>query len=103
VRYAHQATGKPVIVTENGLDTEDDALRAAYIPVALDGLRQAIVEGIPVLGYIYWSLLDNYEWSLGYAYRYGLFSVDRQNFRRSRKPSATVLSGIAMRNALPAP
>jgi beta-glucosidase len=103
VRYAHQATGKPIIVTENGLDTEDDALRAAYIPDALDGLRQAMVEGIPVLGYIHWSLLDNYEWSLGYAYRYGLFSVDRQHFRRSRKPSAAVLSGIAMRNALPSP
>lgn len=102
VRYVHHATGKPVIVTENGLDTEDDTLRAAYIPAALDGLHKAVVDGIPVLGYIYWSLLDNYEWSLGYAYRYGLFSVDRKTFRRSRKPSAIVLSKIAVRNALPA-
>jgi beta-glucosidase len=102
VRYVHQATGKPIIVTENGLDTEDDRLRAAYIPAALDGLHKAVVDGIPVLGYIYWSLLDNYEWSLGYAYRYGLFSVNRKTFRRSRKPSATVLSKIAVRNALPA-
>ncbi|SMP79726.1 glycoside hydrolase family 1 protein [Noviherbaspirillum suwonense] len=102
VRYVHQATGKPVIVTENGLDTQDDALRAAYIPAALAGLHKAVVDGIPILGYIYWSLLDNYEWSLGYAYRYGLFSVDRKAFKRIRKPSASVLSRIAMRNALPA-
>jgi beta-glucosidase len=102
VRYVHDVTGKPVIVTENGLDTKDDALRAAYIPAALSGLHKAFVDGIPVLGYIYWSLLDNYEWSLGYAYQYGLFSVDRKTFRRSRKPSATVLSKIAVCNALPA-
>jgi beta-glucosidase len=101
VRYVHQATGKPIIVTENGLDSKDDTLRAAYIPAALIGLHQAIADGIPVLGYLYWSLLDNYEWSLGYAYQYGLFEVDRTTFRRSRKPSATVLSRIARRNALP--
>jgi beta-glucosidase len=102
VRYAHQATGKPILVTENGLDTEDDALRAAYIPAALAGLHRAIAERIPVLGYLHWSLLDNYEWSLGYAYRYGLFSVDRTSFMRQRKPSAGVLGAIASENALPA-
>jgi beta-glucosidase len=102
VRFVYQATGKPVLVTENGLDADDDGLRAAYIPAALDGLHKACVDGIPVLGYLYWSLLDNYEWSLGYAYRYGLYSVDRKTFKRSRKPSATVLSRIALRNALPA-
>ncbi|MFL6718491.1 MAG: glycoside hydrolase family 1 protein [Burkholderiaceae bacterium] len=101
-RFVHQATGKPVFVTENGLDTNDDKLRAAYLPAALNGLHTALIEGIPVLGYLYWSLLDNYEWSLGYAYRYGLFAVDRTTFQRSRKPSATVLSKIALRNALPA-
>jgi beta-glucosidase len=102
VRYVHHATGKPIIVTENGLDSKDDTPRAAYIPAALSGLHRAIADGIPVLGYLYWSLLDNYEWSLGYAYQYGLFEVDRETFRRSRKPSATVLSEIATRNALPA-
>ncbi|MBK4737783.1 glycoside hydrolase family 1 protein [Noviherbaspirillum pedocola] len=103
VHYAHMATGKPVLVTENGLDTEDDALRAAYIPAALAGLHGAIADGVPVLGYLHWSLLDNYEWSLGYAYRYGLFSVDRQTFVRTRKASAEVLSAIAMANAVTAP
>jgi beta-glucosidase len=101
VRYAHQATGKAILVTENGLDTEDDAQRAAYIPAALDGLHAAIADGIPVLGYLHWSLLDNYEWTLGYGYRYGLFSVDRATFRRRRKASAGVLSSIAIANALP--
>jgi beta-glucosidase len=100
VRYVHQATGKPVLVTENGLNTDNDRLRVAYIPEALAGLRQTIVEGVPVIGYIHWSLLDNYEWSLGYDYQYGLFEVDRQTFMRTPKPSAWVLSEIARRNAL---
>jgi beta-glucosidase len=102
VRYAHQATGKPILVTENGLNTDNDHLRATYIAEVLAGLRQTIVEGVPVIGYIHWSLLDNYEWSLGYDYQYGLFAVDRRTFVRTAKPSAWVLSEIARRNALKA-
>ena len=100
VRYVHQATNKPILVTENGLNTDDDSLRAAYIPEVLAGLHQAMAEGVPVIGYIHWSLLDNYEWSLGYDYQYGLFAVDRKTFARAAKPSAGVLAAIARANAL---
>lgn len=95
VRYVHQATGKPVLVTENGIDAEDDAERARFIPEAVASVLQARDAGVPVLGYIHWSLLDNFEWLSGYGPRYGLVAVDRQTFRRTPKPSAQVLGRIA--------
>jgi beta-glucosidase len=100
VRYVHEQVGRPVIVTENGLNTPHDADRAAYIPAALAGLHAAIADGVPVLGYIHWSLLDNFEWSAGYAPKFGLVAVDRASFRRIPKPSATLLGRIAQANAL---
>jgi beta-glucosidase len=100
VKYAHKMTGVPVIVTEHGVATDDDTIRAALIPAALAALRSAIQEGIPVKGYIHWSLMDNFEWMLGYKTHYGLCSVDRTTFKRTPKASASVLSGIAMRNSL---
>ena len=100
VRYAHQATGLPIIVTEHGVGSDDDAVRAALIPAALAELKAAMDEGVPVRGYIHWSLLDNFEWIFGYRPRFGLHSVDRSTFRRTPKPSASVLGAIAKRNAL---
>ena len=100
VRYAHQATGRPVLVTEHGVGTDDDAIRARFIPAALAELKRAMDDGVPVQGYIHWSLLDNFEWIFGYKPHYGLVSVDRATFRRTPKPSADVLGAIARRNAL---
>ena len=95
VRYAYQATGVPVLVTEHGLGHRDDALRAALIPPALAGLLDAVENGVPVLGYLHWSLLDNFEWIFGYDVRFGLHEVDRATFARTPKPSAAVYSAIA--------
>jgi beta-glucosidase len=104
VRYAHQVTGIPVMVTEHGLgldgDHEDDSMRATFIPASLAELKAAIDDGVPVKGYIHWSLLDNFEWISGYRPRFGLVAVDRKTFARKPKPSAAVYSGIARRNAL---
>jgi beta-glucosidase len=99
-RYVHQATGRPVFVTEHGLATEDDRARAELIPAALTQLRIAMDEGVPVIGYLHWSLLDNFEWASGYRPKYGLVAVDRTTFARTPKPSAAVLGAIARRNAL---
>lgn len=101
VRYVHEATGKPVLVTENGIDAEDDLERARFIPEAVASVLAARAEGVPVLGYIHWSLLDNFEWLSGYGPKYGLVSVDRQTFRRSPKPSAEVLGRIARTGMTP--
>ena len=101
-RYAHAATGLPVLVTEHGVGTDDDTIRARFIPAALTELKRAMDEGVPVLGYCHWSLIDNFEWGFGYRIHYGLHAFDRQTFRRTAKPSAAVLGGIARANALPA-
>lgn len=100
VRYAHQATGVPIMVTEHGVGTDDDRVRATFIPAALRELKAAMDEGVPVLGYIHWSLLDNYEWGVGYEGGFGLVAVDRTTFRRTPKPSAAVLGRIARANAV---
>lgn len=100
VRYVHEQVGKPIFVTENGITTADDAQRARYIPEVLAGLKQAIDAGVPVIGYLHWSLMDNFEWMLGYSQHYGLTSVDRTTFARTLKPSARVLGRIARANRL---
>lgn len=102
VRWAHAAIGKPIIVTENGIATNDDARRIAFIDQALAGLRDCIAEGIDVRGYLHWSLLDNFEWTSGYAKHFGLVAVDRTTFKRTPKPSAHHLGAIARANRLAA-
>ena len=100
VRYAYTACGAPVFVTEHGVNAADDRIRQRLIPAALAELQKAIDEGVPVKGYLHWSLIDNYEWGFGYKPRFGLHTLDRTTFARTPKPSAAVFGGIARRNAL---
>jgi beta-glucosidase len=95
IRYAHGQTGVPILVTENGLATEDDSQRARFIRAATASVIEARDEGIPVLGYLHWSLLDNFEWFAGYGPKFGLVAVDRKTFKRTIKPSANILASIA--------
>lgn len=99
-RYAHAATGNPIIVTEHGIGTDDDTTRAWLIPEALGELKKAIDDGVPIKGYLHWSLLDNFEWIFGYKIKFGLHTVDPATFERKAKPSAAVFAAIARRNAL---
>ena len=100
IRWAHKAIGKPIYVTENGIATEDDARRIAFIDQALDGVRACINEGIAVHSYMYWSLLDNFEWASGYGQHFGLVAVDLQTFKRTPKSSAHYLGRRARMNLL---
>jgi len=90
----------PLLVTENGIGTTDDEQRSDYVRQALSGVLDAIDAGVDVRGYTYWSLLDNFEWALGYRPRFGIVSVDRSTFARTAKPSARWLAGVAAANAL---
>jgi beta-glucosidase len=90
----------PVYVTENGVATEDDTRRVAYIDRALAGVQKCLADGIDVRGYFHWSLLDNFEWNSGYRPKFGLVSVNRETFERTAKPSAHHLGAIARANAL---
>ena len=100
IRWAHRTIGKPIYVTENGIGTHDDARRIAFIDEALDGVAECLDEGIAVHSYLHWSLLDNFEWTSGYDIPFGLVAVDRRTFKRTLKPSALHLSGIARANRI---
>ncbi len=101
LRRAWEVTGgTPVYVTENGIGTDHDPLRIEYVTRALAGLSRCLDDGIDVRGYFLWSLLDNFEWVLGYRPTFGMVAVDRASFERRPKPSATWLGGIARANVL---
>lgn len=103
IRYVHAQAGVPVLVTENGIGTDDDAQRTAYLRRAVAGVARCVADGVPVWGYIHWSLLDNFEWMLGYAPRFGIVAVDRTTFERRPKPSARVLAELARARAVDVP
>ncbi|UTS79792.1 GH1 family beta-glucosidase [Phaeobacter piscinae] len=95
-RTARDYTGDlPLVVTENGMANADvvtdgavqDSARVAFVDDHLDALRRAMAEGVPVQGYFLWSLLDNYEWALGYEKRFGLVHVDFDTLKRTPKAS----------------
>jgi beta-glucosidase len=100
VRYVHEATGRPVLVTEHGMATDDDTRRAGFIGPSLAALLDAVEEGVPVLGYCHWSLMDNFEWIFGYSEHLGLHAVDRATFERTPKPSAGVYAAIVRSGAV---
>jgi beta-glucosidase len=104
VRTVHAATGLPVLVSEHGIATDRDEVRAAFLPPALASLDAAVADGVPVLGYLHWTLMDNFEWIFGYRYQLGLHTVDRSTGERRAKPSAGVLAAeVAARRGVPAP
>jgi beta-glucosidase len=91
-RLGHDG-GPPVWITENGVPdapgtTVDDPERVRYLRDHLDALGTALDEGADIRRYFHWSLLDNFEWELGYAVRFGLIHVDRETQRRVPKRSA---------------
>ena len=101
VATARDFTGPlPLYVTENGMAAPDplrdgrvqDDDRIAYIDAHLEAVRRARAAGVPVEGYVLWSLLDNYEWAEGYAKRFGLVHVDFESLRRTPKASYHALA-----------
>ena len=99
----------PLYVTENGcaendrVDSHgevDDAQRGSYLRDHLEMVHRAVERGAPVRGYFVWTLLDNFEWALGYDARFGIVYVDFESQRRIPKRSATFYSQVAQANAL---
>ncbi|PRX99760.1 glycoside hydrolase family 1 protein [Allonocardiopsis opalescens] len=93
------AGGTPLMVTENGIATDDDERRIAYTREALGHLLDAVDEGVDVRGYLHWSLVDNFEWG-HWEPTFGLAAVDRESFERRPKPSLAWLGSVARANAL---
>ena len=100
LRLAAERSGRPLLVTENGLGTDDDAARRDYTDRALQGVGRALADGIDVRGYLHWTLLDNFEWVSGFEITFGLMAFDHATFARTVKPSARWLGRVARANAL---
>ena len=95
IRKVHESLPIPIMVTENGITTSDDTERVEFIQKALSGVQACIADGIPVIGYMHWSLLDNFEWQKGFAMTFGLIAVDRTTMKRTPKQSLFVLGSYA--------
>ncbi|MGN7149857.1 glycoside hydrolase family 1 protein [Arthrobacter sp. SAFR-179] len=100
IREAHRIAGIPVMVTENGLATEDDTQRVDYLKAAVDGVASCLADGIDVRGYIAWTAFDNFEWIFGYRPKFGLIAVDRSTQERIPKESARWLGSLARQQSL---
>jgi beta-glucosidase len=100
IRHTREILGEvPILVTENGIATDDDERRIEYTTGALNRVLDAIADGIDVRGYVHWSLLDNFEWGRWHP-TFGLIAVDRETFERRPKPSLAWLGAISRENAL---
>ncbi len=101
-RVSDEYPSVPLYVTENGAafddildgDGVDDQERVAYIEAHLRACEEAVAAGVPLRGYFAWSLFDNFEWSWGYARRFGLVHVDYATQRRTPKRSARWYSDV---------
>ena len=100
-RAAALFPGKDLVVTEHGVATSDDAERVEFISRGVTAVHDVMQSGLPVRGYLYWSLLDNFEWTLGYRPTFGLIGVDRATQERTVRPSLGVLGDIAKSGRLP--
>lgn len=101
IRNLDRLADLPIIITENGLATNDDRFRIAYIALHLSALHEAMRRGADLRGYLHWSLLDNYEWG-SFVPRFGLVEVDRSSgkFERTPKPSSLFFREVIEANAL---
>lgn len=92
-RVAQEYSGE-ILITENGVACDDDSRRVEFIRRAFEGVQSCIADNIPVKGYLYWSLLDNFEWQKGFSMTFGLIAVDRTTQTRYPKPSLKYLGGV---------
>lgn len=94
----------PLLVTENGIADAADSLRPGYLVQSLHQVwKQATRKGktAPLIGWLHWSLTDNFEWSAGYTPRFGLYSYSPETLQRTARPSAGVVRRIAKGNRIP--
>jgi beta-glucosidase len=95
--------GLPLMITENGIATSDETLRTRYLTEHLQSLALALRDGVPVLGYLYWTLMDNFEWAEGYGSRFGLAAVDFVTQGRTPRPAALAFREVCMANQVAVP
>ncbi|MHB1987122.1 MAG: GH1 family beta-glucosidase [Acidimicrobiales bacterium] len=109
-RLQQETDGLPIYITENGCTAEDyvgpdgvvnDFERVQYLHAHLDACERALRDGVNLVAYFAWSLLDNFEWTWGFQKRFGIVFVDFHTQQRIPKQSARFLSSVARANVLP--
>jgi beta-glucosidase/6-phospho-beta-glucosidase/beta-galactosidase len=90
--------GVPLFVTENGIATDDETLRREFIRQHLEVLAEARSAGLNVMGYLYWSLIDNYEWAMGTEPHFGLAAIHPTTHERLPRPCAEEFERICREN-----
>lgn len=90
----------PIIIAENGICTQDDALRWEYIYTHLKNIHLAMEKGVNVRGYLYWSLMDNFEWEKGFGPRFGLIDIDYTTYKRTVRESAIKFAQVCKTGVL---
>jgi beta-glucosidase len=90
----------PIFITENGIDDSQDRLRCRFLIQHLHQVWRAVNFNFPVKGYFFWSQVDNFEWERGWTQRFGLWELDPETLKRSKRPSASLYSEICHENGL---
>ena len=112
VRLRDEYTTVPIYVTENGSAQHDyvdpdgavhDPARVRFLHDHIQAAKDAIDQGVDLRGYFVWSLLDNFEWAMGYSMRFGLVWVDYPSAERVPKDSFTWYRQVVAANSLPGP
>jgi beta-glucosidase len=91
-RLHDELPGRPLLICEHGVGTDDDTWRSDVLRESLGFVEEAIDDGVDVRGFFFWTGVDNYEWTFGYDVPFGLFDRDRQG-----RPSAELAAGYAAR------
>ena len=90
--------GLPLLVTENGVATDDESQRIRFLRAHVEKMAEAVEQGIDVRGYFYWSLIDNYEWEWGTQPHFGLAAVDYKSQQRRPRPCMEIFKRICNEN-----
>jgi beta-glucosidase len=97
LEYLNETFHLPIIITENGLADATDQQRQWWLTRTIQAMHQAIDKDVELLGYMHWSLLDNFEWDKGRWPRFGLLAVDYATMERTPRPSALALARLIKR------
>src|SRR5574341_1037787 len=101
IRWAVQTyPNLPIIIAENGVEDANDRMRPRYIAQHIHQMWRAVNFNWPVKGYFYWSLVDNFEWERGWTQSFGLWALDIETQKRTKRPSANLYAEICRENGL---
>ncbi|HSR20578.1 MAG TPA: family 1 glycosylhydrolase [Anaerolineales bacterium] len=90
----------PIYITENGIDSSEDGLRRRYLAQHLHQIWRAVNFNWQIKGYLHWTLVDNFEWERGWTQRFGLYALDRETQKRTKRQSADLYAAVCKSNSL---